>query len=337
MRRLIFARQFIVLALIVSYWSCEVEYEVDSSDFQSSLVVNAMMSDDTPWAVSVSESVNILETNAPVHPVSAQVEIFNREGNFLYELTKGENGLYSNGDNTPSAGQAYTIRVTADGYKVAMAQDMVPTDGELSVSKLEIINDDGTTSNELIFSIGKEDKDTYLVWDLYKKSDLAEAGISEDDRSLVNVWLGELSTSPKKLFTGKKRNVIKTFDGSVTTTLDQLVDQDGGRTITDNQINPTAEGEVNPGTTDLAAMDGEDSSEGGDGSDGDGSSSEDAEEQYELRVMTISKDLHDYYKSLEEYFRYSSSNTAAPPSMIHTNIENGYGIFGSYNEQVLTF
>jgi len=332
-----FITYLFVMFATASLLSCEEEYEIATPDFESKLVINSMMSKNSPWAVSVTNSINVLDEEQEIECVPATVEIFRKDGQFLYELTKNEAGYYSNGDVTPSAGQTYTVKVTASGFQTAMAQDKIPTDGELSIDRIELNNPDGSVSTELIFSIGKADKDTYLVWDLYKSDEIAEGGISEDDRSLVNVWLGQLSTAPRKFFSSKRPgHVIKTFDGSVTTTLDALVQEDGGRGELENVTNDVANGDRDPDESDLIALggggDGTDGSGSGDG--GDGSSA--SEITYELRVMTISKELHDYYISLEQYFENTSS-LDVPPSAIHSNVENGYGIFASYNEQVITF
>lgn len=317
--------------------SCEEEYVIDDVDFESSIVINSMFSDSKPWSVSVTNSKNILDNTQDIGTIEeAKVEMFNKAGRYLYDLYLDESGNFSNEELSPSQGQIYSIKVSSKGYKTAVAQDKVPIPGELTIDKVEVRDEYGEViSTELIFHIGKSDEETYLVWDLYKASEIAEeGGIPEVERSLVNVWINQLNTNPRLLIESRSSNVIKTFDGSVTTTLEKLVEIDdwnkgGGVIVANSDIKEANQADLIEHIT--FGGDDDDSGEGG------GNDEEDKADSYELRVMTISKELHDYYFSLENFFAVNPNSNTIPPSKVYSNVKNGYGMFASYNEQVIRF
>ncbi len=332
-------RQFISLCLLLLalfFYSCEEEYVLEGVEFESSLVVNSMFSSGVPWSISVTGSRNILDNNVGFNIVEdAEVGIYDDEGKHLYNLELDESGNYV-GEKSPLHGKSYNLKVSATGFKSVYAHEDVPYQGELKVDKYEITDPEGNVETELIFHIGKTDEETYLVWELYKESELGEDGIPEHDRSLVHAWINQLSTHPYAFLKSGKSNVVKTFDGSVVTTLEELENKDDHNKEqlikNDNEASIKIVGNLD---LKIHGGDGENGEGGGDGDD-DGEE-EIEEDKYELRVMTISKELHDYYQSLDSYFKFNPKSSSIPPNKIHTNIKNGHGIFASYHEQVITF
>ncbi len=63
---------------------------------------------------------------------------------------------------------------------------------------------------------------------------------------------------------------------------------------------------------------------------------------YNVELITLSKDLYNYYRSYAQYGE-TKDNPFAEPVKVYNNIENGYGIFGGYSvaldsvEVMLTF
>ena len=57
-----------------------------------------------------------------------------------------------------------------------------------------------------------------------------------------------------------------------------------------------------------------------------------------VELQAITRDLYRYFKSMELY-RISSSDEFAEPVKIHSNVKNGWGIFGalSYDRHLLEF
>ena len=58
--------------------------------------------------------------------------------------------------------------------------------------------------------------------------------------------------------------------------------------------------------------------------------------KYELRVMSISKELYEFYSSLEEYRKFNNSSQEIPYEL-YTNVSNGSGIFAGFSESVIQF
>ena len=66
---------------------------------------------------------------------------------------------------------------------------------------------------------------------------------------------------------------------------------------------------------------------------------ETTEYRYELRVMSISKELYYYYTSVEEYLQNNQYNNHSHqvPQTIYTNVSHGHGIFAGFSESVVQF
>lgn|GEM_PF-2450556 len=347
----IFTRNIILsLVFILAFSSCEVEYEIDTTDYERSLVVNSLFSHDRPWSISVTNSKNLLDNEDVIDVVdNASVEIYNNNGEYLYDLYLDEEGNYSNEDRGPSYGQCYSVKVSASNFETVVAKDKVPQEGTLTINKTFIKDEkDNIIDTEISFFIGKQDQETYLVWELYTEEEIGEEGIPEIDRNLTNSWLNELYKNPRSIILGGgSTKVEKTFDGNVTTTLNTLLLLDeGGRhsglnignsgIITNNdQLSRTKKLDTDDLSEVLPLNLG--SGEGTDAEDTDGGDEEVVSDKFELRVMTISKELHDYYKSVEEYYKFNPTSTVVQPSKVHSNVKNGYGMFAGYHEKVVTF
>ena len=53
-----------------------------------------------------------------------------------------------------------------------------------------------------------------------------------------------------------------------------------------------------------------------------------------LKLMTVSPELYNYYKSMEAYLKYNdTSSSVAEPQKLFSNVEGGLGIFAGYSIQ----
>lgn len=330
----------VTIATCLFFSSCEQEYLIDTSDFEKQLVVNSLFTHDEPWRISVTNSVNILD-HEDIGPVlDAKVEIYDQNGKYIYDLFLDENGLYSNGEIAPSYGRGYSVTVRAPGYKSVYANDRVPKEGELSISKRDIYGKSGEiVDTEITFSVGTTDEESFLVWELYDADEIGESGIPESERNLTNTWLKQLTFNPKSVINKGSAKVSKTLNGNVTTTLGALIDIDlGGRDSEDiaegGGGSPDKSNKINELGYENLIVHGN-IGQGGSGDEDD--ETEDESYQYELRVMTISKDLHTYFKSVKDYYRFNPNSTLIPPTKVHSNVSNGLGVFAGYHELVEQF
>jgi len=321
--------------MLFLYSSCEEDYIIDSGNFQSKLVLNSLFTHDQQWSVEVSHTKYFLDDSEFKNVDDAIVEIYSKSGNFLYNLIQDENGIYTNETEKPEYGKCYSIKVKADGYNTILAQDAIPEIGEIKVKKQEFTDIDGNKDTRVSFSLGKADEDTYVVWEIYTE----EESLNLPKNNIRLDWLNQLSKNPKNVVFGGKFNVGQTSSGNITTTLGDI---NGGKPL--GPINDQLAGsifDVTPTTKDdltsnVLLGDGEDDDDTEEGTGGSGDS-EPTEEVYELRVMTISKELHDYYKSVEDYLRFNPNSTDIQPSRVKTNVNNGFGIFAAYSEKVVKF
>lgn len=328
----------LLLLFACTFTACEEEYVLESVDFESKLVVHSLFTHGLPWQVDVTNTKFTLDNSQTITSVEdARVEIYGEDGVYKYDLYYTEQGYFTNGDHAPDDAQCYTVKVSAAGYRDVLAKNQIPEGGEVDVRKKTIYDLEGNEDTEISFTIGKAQEDTYVVWDIYK-SDSINIG---EDRSLTTNWLNQLANNPSNVVFGSTVNVGQTETGDITTTLSSLIDngkRGGGTEGGPGQVDVAASNIITKGDlTDSVLGDGDDETDEGGGSGGDSSEDEAETYSYELRVMTISKELHEYYRSVEEYLKYNPSSTDIQPSTVSTNVVNGFGIFAGYHEQVVKF
>ena len=112
--------------------SCEEEYEFESGDFVSKLVINELFNDDAPWSIEVSNSYFLLGEHPEAELISnAKVEIYDQNGVYKYDLLHQGLGIYGFEDYGPSPKRGYSVKVSAPGYKSVTATSFVPEKSKL--------------------------------------------------------------------------------------------------------------------------------------------------------------------------------------------------------------
>ena len=332
--------------------SCEEAYELDTSDFESSLVVNALFTSGEPWDVSVTSSHDISDSSTSIRIVEdAKVEIYNQMDDFLYELYYNENGTYSNGDYAPVAFRDYKIKVSAQGFKSVTASGSVPEKSTLTVNTVNSI-DVETEEVEIDFLIEDHSQsENYYIWEVIHLDEHGgNSSANGKCTTLSKTWINNLKNNPDKLI-DDGRDIINNDlfgDGKYNTTYNSKDNSRfsgnnnaGSGVVTTSELNNVSQivktlqnSNVNlPGSDNGTEIF---TSGGNGGEDGDGDE-EVIVYKYELRVMTISKELYDFYYSLEESRRYDLSVSFQKPVKIYTNVNNGLGIFAGYSESSLKF
>jgi len=109
--------------------SCELVVDVDTPDFESSIVLNATLQPDSTILVGLSSDKYVLD-DAPFRGLrGAQVTLF-ENGQEVGRLTElaldgGPEGFYRS-DFMPTPGQEYRMEVVADGYTSVTALETIP-------------------------------------------------------------------------------------------------------------------------------------------------------------------------------------------------------------------
>ncbi len=345
---------FTVLSFF-AFTACE-ETVILDVDFESRLVINSFFDSDSPWAVEVSTSENIIDPNSHIELLeNARVTIYDHNNIELYELYHIENGVYGREGYYPSPTKVYKIKVEA-GAKVVTAESYVPEQSKLQINNFEVVMKDKDEGVEVDFQIeDKSDIEAYYIWEIVSLEDVevGDDGVSSgkklSDALIDNIENSSISSQIEKIEilgrgafgNGTYSTVYNTLEGR----------QSGGR------FNPNVNGVFNAKdvTNDTDDIEVSDSDEDIDiiiddyddlvfsfdpnGDDDDPivieNETED-EEKFELRVVSISKELYLYYQSVENS-KGLSNTSDSEQYPLYTNVDKGLGIFAGFSESIIRF
>ena len=342
----------LMVTMVISMTSCVEEFTIEDKDFESKLVVNALFDSSSPWSVEVSNSANIFDSNSEIEKITfARVEIYDQNDEFLYELLHKGDGKYGRKDYAPSPKRSYSVKVSAPGYKTVTAKSFVPEKSNLVINNYSIIPNDKYEDVEVDFEIEDNSKlESYYLWEVVRIDGEEGGGDTHSGNQMSDNWIDALTNNPNDLVNTDREFLENgSFgDGTYKGTYSSV---NGNRRITFSNINL---GDANFSDGHEAAVDMtnkldpdiDDPNEVSDDTDGlEEDEEEDNEEgsgkvkfKFELRVMTISKELYNYYSSLEEYYQNNGSNHShQAPWEAYTNVENGAGIFAGFSESYIQF
>ncbi len=308
-----------LLFIAILFTSCERDLNLDI-DFESKLVINSTFSPGEQWLVHVSKTGNILDDEERIENIpNADVFIRNKETNQEFDLNYVGNGNYMSLEDVPSEGIDYELVVSAEGFdEVCSSNKISPNPIIADLDTTELFLPDGQKALKIVFDILDESsEENYYIWDLVIEisdpSDISGESVSiqgileTEDSNVDDVSNPDDRTGHGRIFLSDDA-----FNGTrYNTSFINIVDE----------TNYVKDGNEQ---------------NGGSGSNGGGQLSDDAEYTYKLRVLSVSKDLYEYYKSIDIYKWNSDVNSnLSQPTQIYSNIKNGYGIFGAYNQQII--
>jgi len=327
---------------LLAFSACE-ETVVLEVDFESRLVINSFFDSNSPWAVEVSKSANILDDNSNIELVeNARVTIYDQENVELYELYHIENGVYGNEDKSPSAGRGYYVKVEI-GAIVSTAYSYVPEKSKLMINNFSVVQEDKNEGVEVDFQIeDKSNLETYFIWEIINIERNEADPLTTNGEKLSNALISNLKGSSVVSETETREiiNVGVFGDGTYKTIYNTLKGRNGGRsangkTIYNNDDLILPDNSIGAGFDDSITP--FDPNGGGDDDPPiDQTETTNSDPKFELRVVSISKELFDYYNSVETA-RNTSNDSENSQVPIYTNIENGLGIFAGFNESIIRF
>ena len=330
--------------------SCVEEFQIEDKDFESKLVINALFENGSAWSVDVSNSSDIFNPETKNEKITfAKVEIYDQKDEFLYELFHEGDGKYSREDYGPSPKRGYSIKVSAIGYHPVTAKSFVPEKSTLLINNFSIIHSDKHDDVEVDFEIqDRSQLESYYIWEIVS-IDGEDGGTNNSSNQLSETWINELRNNPNKLvntdreFLGNGSFGDGTYKGTYNS-------NEGNRRI--GYINNASSGIASSSDPEeeIISLVKVDPSNGiphevvthlDEHEEDDIDNDEGTDKvvfKYELRVMTISKELYTYYSSLEEYYQNGGNNHSNQnPFKLYTNVTNGAGIFAGLSESVIQF
>ncbi len=311
MRTLLYISIFASILLCLS--SCQQDLNLDV-DFESKLVINSTFSPDQPWLVEISKSGNILDENENIESLDdAFVSIKDINSSQEIELIHVADGLYTSNIMKPRENRTYELHVAKEGFRSIAARDRIMLNPVITdVDTATVQMSDGKKGLEISFDLLDESEDAnYYIWDLIIE---IPDPVSPDGNSI------------------SLQGLISTEDDNTDRVTSPSTFQDGhGRIfLSDNTFNGKNYKTSFVNNTTEYVTDG----------NGSASSSEQLSNVenaiYKLRVLSVSENLYEYYKTIDLYQWNSENNSnLSQPTVIHSNVNNGFGIFGAFNEQVI--
>ena len=222
---------------------------------------------------------------------------------------------------------------------------MYPKSQNCKIDNFSVIANEKNEDLEVDFVIeDKSELESYYIWEIVNIDPNGDGGQTENTNPLSQTWIDDLTNNPNHLITGQREILENNSfgDGTYTGTYSSLGRNrriskgvGSGETELYNYAHETAALDKDPNDTnpDFISQTGvsDDNSSGGEEADK-------VIHKYELRVMSISKELYDFYSSVEENYRNKDnnhSNQVIKPT--YTNVSGGLGIFAGFSESVLQF
>lgn len=280
--------------------SCVSSIEYPCNDFLAEVVIHSVFSPDSSWHVDVTKSKCRFDENDDFIIPNVEVTITNISADPNYDLNVEDQG---NGrfhvTNKSIPGNIYRISVEAqinDEIIFAESFGQVPNVPEPIVEVKEYLDDGGQKFYEIDFKLRENEYDeNYYIMNL----------VEIDDEENPADSLGN----------GNQDGVPFEYDSEIT-----FRNEETGFATEYIDKNDFNGGEYN--NTIITPI----------GKNGNNSGGFE-EGKYIMNIQSVSEDLFIYYKTLEEYKSHTGPNSSiSDPIAIHSNIKNGLGIFGAYNQ-----
>lgn len=323
MKRYISALLLIIFA--ACFISCEKDIEFKGKVTKPLLVLNGMLTPDSVVSIHLSQSRFILGDVLPfTHIAGATVSVY-VNGQLKEQITNDVKGTYK-GIYTPKPGDEIKIEVKADGFDVLKSQTVIPQKPNM------VVNDSTVTVREEEYSspsqpntVSKSKKrrmqaqlkltdmaneeNYYFIkafQNIYRKGDLVRSRVVE--LKLSEVLKNNISDSG---------NIIQDIfgDGGTMDRTDNLFSDiyiNGKETLFDFTFDDTLEY-----ATYVNGVKVENDRE------------EEGTVEYLIEIGEISKDMYQYVISGNKA-ENEKDDPFTEPVQVHSNVENGIGILGSY-------
>ena len=293
--------------------SCELVIDVDTPDFKPSIVANGIIQPDSTFRIFVSRDYYILDnkidqydqqglTGAIVH-LYEDDQLLGQMEETAVETDWGEtfNGYYVF-DQVPKEGSTYRIEIEKAGFPKAIAEQQIPSDiPRFSLAITDTLqNEWGSTNYRLEMKIQDLPGKNFYEVQLY-----------------VSTW--EPYYFPEKDSLGYRPVIYNIYTYSegilVSEYQDKFLFTDQLFSDTEYIYSFDVEGYFNYYY--------------------DGLNEPPGESYLIYQVRNCSEDYYNYYNSSALYF-WNNDNPFAEPVHVYSNIENGYGIFGSFTARTDT-
>lgn len=295
----------ILLSLTLS--SCEEDIYFSNPNFKSQIVLNSIFSLDSTWVIKLTHTTSIYAQKDTSNYIDdAKIIITDQSGQGVCDLYYAGKGVYKSIKCKPGINQNFSIFVNSKKYGSVFAKSVVPQKSSLEYIK-KIENSDIQNTNEIEFQINEQNIDNkYFIWSIVEvdtsKKVTGQTTSFETEPLDFKTWVNEIKEQAHLIKSGK-------LNSSLALSGIELEANDYTTTIYTTKKIYTEDDPPPPAQISKVPM---------------------------LRLLTVSEDLYQYYKSLEDYLKYNNNNASViEPQKIYSNIEGGYGIFAGYSIQYI--
>jgi len=284
--------------------SCQKDLNYSDDNYQAKLVVNAVFSPEDLWSIHLCRTNSIFENrDIDLSVTDAVIRVEDLSDNTEIQFEHKGDGHYRSIGFTPQPGHSYEIFVDSEKYGKVYSSTYVPSVGEVSNINVETVQ----FKEQSVYKIDLEItdlpfQDNYYVWQVVAET--------EEDRSLKIFAENDISSIEDAI----EENAPLTFNpktkGEMVFSETETTSDSGGE-----QFN-----------TSIFAVPPQSSAQASEGND--------VEFKIKLKLRAVSEDLFLHLKSLEELNLINSSNNQ--PTVVYSNIQDGYGIFGAFTEEIIT-
>lgn len=239
----------------------------------------------------------------PLPIEDATIIISEPNGTSDCHLTYIADGEYISEGCYPENEKQYIISVYSPTYGKVSSSSSIPKKAKITVEK-SVINDEETTID---FTVEEQsDLEDYYIWDLVdvlysEETDPAEPFIKPGKKININNWVETIEDEINDIKNNNLTSNISTIGGGdAGSTFKESIKTKTDRITRESLTSTGPKGELKTKTM--------------------------------LRVMTVSKELYEYFKSIESYLSYKDYNPSFhEPITVFDNIEGGIGIFAGYS------
>lgn len=326
MKQLYHLYAFFVLIIAGSFISCEKDIDFKGKVSNHKIVLNSLLTPDSVVSVQLTQSRFVIGEMAPYNLIAdAEVSLF-VNGVFKETLLYAENGNYK-GSYYPQPDDEIKIEVAHNNFDKLFAQTVIPGNPDIAVT-------------DSILTIYKEERDypdlpnSVLKNTFYNMQiQLALTDVANEENYYyikgkiynLNQNTGQLLEWPLSIELSEvlKKNKFDNEDffqeifGDDNNEVDNLFHDrfiDGNDIVFDFSFQGLIDSHV---VTNGEEWDNEGRNKYTTG--------------YMIEIGEISKDFYQYMISAQKALNAEDAGFLAEPVMIHSNVENGIGILGSYN------
>ena len=297
-----------IATLVIAFTGCELIIEPELPEHTPRLVIKAFFTPDREWAASVSRSAGILDPSPGTERLvtAADVELLS-DGRIIDRLPFLQRERVYASERTLQAGRSYSLRVSAAGFETIHATDSAPPPVPTSIESYRVETSDPAPGESGVSAI-TDFRITLRIQDPPDNRNHYQIRVIAPDRS--GRFDLRFSTKDPSIIADNRIEDpvvegVEPFEGSEPFFKDVLFDGESH--------------EIELSSTDYTV-----------------------EASLERRIWVEVRFVSEtYYRHLRSALLHKTTddNPFAEPVRIHSNIENGYGIFAGYSARTfeLTF